>query len=141
MIHTLFWKLTSQKPEIRHHATSYSPLWYKLSGNGTSLIQMRDFLYCPDYKKKLRMSVIQANPSGNNSFVYNFNDETRVEYTIAPWQPLTAKNRFTVKIDGNCFPIKIDGDRLPLSGRLNKKIGLADVFRKKERIQSLKLTH
>lgn len=87
------------------------------------------------------MSVIQANPSGNNSFVYNFNDETRVEYTIAPWQPLTAKNRFPVKIDGNCFPIKIDGDPLPLSGRLNKKIGLADVFRKKERIQSLKLTH
>lgn len=70
--------------EIRHHATSYSshPLWYKLSGNGTSLMKMRDFLHCPDYKKKLRMSVIQANPSGNNSFVYNFNDSTRVEYTI-----------------------------------------------------------
>ena len=100
MIHTLFWKLTSQKPEIRHHATSYSshPLWYKLSGNGTSLMKMRDLLQCPDYKKKLRMSVMKANASGNNSFVYNFNDETRVEYTIAPWQPLTAKNSFSLLI-------------------------------------------
>lgn len=142
-MNSLFFKFTSQKPEIRYHATSNSshPLWYKLSGNdGASLIKMKELFQSPDYKKKLRMSVDRANTLGVNSFIYNYNDSTSVEYTIAPWLPLTAKNSFPVKIDGNSFPIKIDGDRLPLEGRLNKKIGLTDVFRKKERIQSFKFT-
>ena len=54
---------------------------------------------------------------------------------------LLAKNSFSVKIDGNYFRIKLDGDLLPLSYRFNKKIELADVFQKKERIQSFKLSY
>lgn len=73
---------------------------------------------------------MKANALGKNTFLYNFNEETKVEYTLAPWVPLTAKYSFLLKTHRNHIVKPIDSDCLPLEGRLNKKVGVADVFLK-----------
>lgn len=131
MIH-IFFKLTSQKAEIREQPTHIinstvlnKPCWFKLkNGNYFRLLSLQK-----NYEHIMNLkSVMQHAPSGIKSVIYN-HDGISVKYTFSKWAPLTAKNN---------IPINIAGNRIMRSP--DKIIGLADICRESGRIKSFKLS-
>lgn len=136
----LFFKFTSQKPEIRKQPTYFIndnvhnlPAWYKLRGDSNP--NLRKMLYEDDYKERVK-SVMRWSLPGENRLVYNYDARSSVLYTFAPWEPLTSQNTLL-----KMFPSDIIGSRYPLLRSPNKKKGLADVCREGTgRIKSFQLS-
>lgn len=150
----IFFKLTSQKPEIRKQPTyklnetvKNLPAWCHVRGGRYGLRWFRWFRRNYSDELKSGLKSLLRDSSGVYKVQYTYDDENSVLYTFAPWVPLISKmsRPFNSLVRS---PMKMGlldvflekRERIKSFQKVDKKIGLADVFRERERIKSFKLS-